>query len=473
MSANPRRFPRRRALAAAALIGLAPACALASSFPVNNCDDSASAINTNGTLRYAIANASSGDTIDLSAVPAFTSSCPNSTITLQSGQFVVSQKSLILKGSTVSPVTITTRDKGIDSSRVFKHVAGIDGSLEFDYLTIKNGKYLDEQARGGCIYSQGSVVLNHSTVTGCTAKQAQGTKTNALTAGGAIYASVNVVLLHSTVTGNAADASGDSNSYAARGGGVYAHNNLVAQYSTIDGNQAIPSPRTHASVAGGAFVIGNVSITNSTISNNYGQQVGGLYQSFGNPGYSVIIENSTFSGNSGSTTLRGIGALQISQTPAVSILNSTIAANSGYFGGVWSNANITLQSSIVADNVGQMPDLYLGTFATISGSHNLVASTNLKSPPAGVITLTQNPKLAPLANHGGPTLTHALLPGSPAVGAGSNSGAHPFQYDQRGTGFFRTIVPAPLASVTDIGAYQRQLVDDEVFYDGFAPLPGN
>jgi hypothetical protein len=25
---------------------------------------------------------------------------------------------------------------------------------------------------------------------------------------------------------------------------------------------------------------------------------------------------------------------------------------------------------------------------------------------------------------------------------------------------------------TDIGAYQRQLVDDEIFYDGFGPLPG-
>jgi hypothetical protein len=48
-----------------------------------------------------------------------------------------------------------------------------------------------------------------------------------------------------------------------------------------------------------------------------------------------------------------------------------------------------------------------------------------------------------------------------------------YPYDQRGPGFDRNLsIPPPAALTwTDIGAYQRQLVDDEIFYGGFGPLP--
>jgi hypothetical protein len=75
-------------------------------------------------------------------------------------------------------------------------------------------------------------------------------------------------------------------------------------------------------------------------------------------------------------------------------------------------------------------------------------------------TLTGNPMLAPLANHGGLTRTHALLPLSPAVNAGIN--VFGSIYEQRGSGFLREV---PSGS-PDIGAYERQVNDDEIFYDG-------
>jgi hypothetical protein len=62
-----------------------------------------------------------------------------------------------------------------------------------------------------------------------------------------------------------------------------------------------------------------------------------------------------------------------------------------------------------------------------------------------------NPRLSPLANHGGPTRTHALLPGSPALDAGACLGAEglPLPTDQRGH-------PRPQGIACDIGAFENQ-----------------
>jgi hypothetical protein len=58
-----------------------------------------------------------------------------------------------------------------------------------------------------------------------------------------------------------------------------------------------------------------------------------------------------------------------------------------------------------------------------------------------------NPLLGPLADNGGPTRTHALLPGSPAINTGSNPLG--LATDQRGTGF-----PRVSGAAADMGAYE-------------------
>ncbi|MEL7039866.1 MAG: choice-of-anchor Q domain-containing protein, partial [Cyanobacteria bacterium J06592_8] len=59
-----------------------------------------------------------------------------------------------------------------------------------------------------------------------------------------------------------------------------------------------------------------------------------------------------------------------------------------------------------------------------------------------------DPQLGPLQDNGGPTFTQALLPGSPAIDAGSANG---LTTDQRGTGFVRVF-----GSQADIGAFEVQ-----------------
>ena len=86
----------------------------------------------------------------------------------------------------------------------------------------------------------------------------------------------------------------------------------------------------------------------------------------------------------------------------------------------------------------------------VSRGHNLIGNTDGSSGWVGTDLLNVDPKLGPLQDNGGPTLTMALLPGSPAIDAGSNDLIPPgVLYDQRGPGFQRIV-----NGTVDIGAYE-------------------
>src|SRR5207244_168475 len=93
-----------------------------------------------------------------------------------------------------------------------------------------------------------------------------------------------------------------------------------------------------------------------------------------------------------------------------------------------------------------------------SGDYNLIGNTSgICNLPGSHNVTGVDPLLGPLQNNGGPTQTHALLTGSPAIDAGLNvagSGA-----DQRGDGFDRTVGSANVSGGdgTDIGAFEVQL----------------
>ena len=65
--------------------------------------------------------------------------------------------------------------------------------------------------------------------------------------------------------------------------------------------------------------------------------------------------------------------------------------------------------------------------------------------------INTDPLLGPLQDNGGPTFTHALLPGSPAINAGDPSFTPPPFYDQRGPGFYRVV-----NGRIDIGSFEVQ-----------------
>ena len=181
-----------------------------------------------------------------------------------------------------------------------------------------------------------------------------------------------------------------------------------------------------------------------------------------------MISNSTISGN----VARERGGASYVEGVNLGVYNSTIAFNSagrfgtGRFGGlyVYGFSEVILQSSIFANNSDTSTsahDLYINysrSGAVSSGSSgNLALSTNVAT--SGIIVSSSDPHIAPLANHGGPTRTHALLAGSPAIDLGNDGSS--LTADQRGIGFSRVV-----GAKADIGAYERQTDDDEIFYAG-------
>ncbi len=114
-------------------------------------------------------------------------------------------------------------------------------------------------------------------------------------------------------------------------------------------------------------------------------------------------------------------------------------AGSASGGGINANGGSFLINALLASNA---PGNASG--GIIDGGHNLSSDNSCGFSHVGSLN-NANPLLGPLMDNGGPTLTMALMPGSPAIDAGDNGAAPPI--DQRG-------VPRPVGLASDIGAYE-------------------
>jgi len=86
----------------------------------------------------------------------------------------------------------------------------------------------------------------------------------------------------------------------------------------------------------------------------------------------------------------------------------------------------------------------------------------------GTVNGNINPLLVPLANNGGPTLTHVPLAGSPAIDAGDTSIVfNSAEFDQRGAPFVRVG-----GGRIDIGAYEVQTAADSADFDSDGDIDG-
>lgn len=232
---------------------------------------------------------------------------------------------------------------------------------------------------------------------------------------------------------------------AVLGGGIYNAGTLIVSACTVAGNAA-------TELGGGIFIgSGTATIANSTISGNAAQYGGGIY----NNTNTLTVVNSTVSGNNAST---GSG---ICNAGTLTASNSTVSGNSGASGGIHSfgGSSETLTNTIVANNAG-------GDISGIieTASHNLIADANssggIQNGVNGNI-VGANPLLGTLQNNGGPTWTHALLPGSPAVNSGDNC-----VLIANGCGYTHPALPAdqrgmPRRGNVDMGSFE--------FYSG--PIP--
>jgi hypothetical protein len=285
---------------------------------------------------------------------------------------------------------------GLFEDRIFH----LFNNLEIEGVTLRNGRSPDG---GGVAIAAGRLVLRSSTVTGCRAGR-----------GAAIF--------------------------APGGGGV-----LLVQ-ATIAGNQA-------GLEAGGLWNGGKSSVVDSTISGNVAGKIGGGFVNR----YSLGVLNSTLSANEADF---GGGLWNDPYVANTSFVNGTITANrarNGDGGGIFAVQNggrVQVSNTIVAanfDDNGGSPDCRAPLH---SWGHNLIGDASgcsIGGDTTGNI-VGASPGLLPLADNGGPTLTHALDPHSLALNAGSpdvpeSSVRACRATDQRG-------IARPQGPRCDIGAFE-------------------
>jgi len=316
---------------------------------------------------------------------------------------------------------------------------------------------------GAAIDSAGPLTVSGSTFSG----------NSASSAGGAIYSTGTL-----SVTGSSFD---QNSSHGGNSGGIYSTGQLTVANSTFTFNtggiQDLLAPlvgnnRPVSTITDSTFsenfapgIINNglLSVSDCTFDDNFASNGGGIDNSA-----ALTVSNSTFANNSASSG----GGLENDAPGTMTLSNCTVSGNVG--GGIANGtgpvvANTTLYNTIVSGNTqsdGVTPqditgalDLRLAAGQTPS-SYNLIGSGGsggLVNGQNGNQVGIDNPGLAPLGNYYGPTQTMALLPGSPALDAGSNALAAdfstnpptPLMVDQRGL--------SRIANGTvDIGAYEAQ-----------------
>jgi predicted outer membrane repeat protein len=219
------------------------------------------------------------------------------------------------------------------------------------------------------------------------------------------------------------------------GGGISHGGTLTMQTTTVSGN--------HASSGGGMRDFGNsTTILTSTFSGNVATtNGGGIFSS-----WNTVLRNSTLSGNQAGSIYGGGGLYQYGGGSDLQFV--TIANNkAGYAGGVYSesskNGSIQMENVLLSKN--QNGNCGGATLISLGG--NLSSDTYCSAFTQSHDKQNKNAKLGPLANNGGPTMTHMLLSGSPAINNAFNIVG--ITKDQRG-------VARPKGSAPDTGAVEAQ-----------------
>jgi hypothetical protein len=237
-----------------------------------------------------------------------------------------------------------------------------------------------------------------------------------------------------------------SNGIAISGGGIYnSHSTLTVDGCAISGNSATDSKYAGGGIFNDGFSSSGsgpatLNVMNSTISGNSANAgFGGGIMNLG-LGYfaTLTVSNSTITGNTARDQAGGGGIDNQSDGQAfATVANSTFSDNSGY-AGIINDGELTIGNTIL--KAGTRP-----TITKVGFGHTTSAGYNLSSDDAGGLLngigdqINTDPLLGPLQDNGGPTSTHALLPGSPAIDAGDSNFTPPPLYDQRGPGFDRVV----------------------------------
>jgi hypothetical protein len=411
---KPHHATRCLLLATAALL-LPSAGAAAEQFPVTETADSGE-----GSLRAAIeaANANAGpDSIPISAT---------GTIDLESVLPVISDDVEI---SGPGQAALTVRRDAPADFRIFESGPV---ALTLSGMTVANGR----SNEGAGILGQGPLMLTEVTVTGNEAVASGGVEANAL--GGGILSFGALTMRQTTVGGNTVMASEGALRSSARAGGVAAFGGSLIDRSTVSGNtaEADGAGVSEFVVAEGAgLVLGGGRfnrVQRSTVSGNSATGSGGTAgtAAFGGglEATNLIVTSSTITGNLADPAAGGAANLEVAEETLV-------------------------RNTIVSDPLGGAPSC---NQALLSEGFNIDDGSSCGFTESTDRSGT-DPGLDPdLAANGGPTLTHALLPGSVAIDAGSAFGANTDQRGMPRPSDFATIANPAGGDGSDVGAFEVQ-----------------
>jgi len=347
-----------------------------------------------GSLRYALNNATSGETIDFAASVrtidlsstlnigvdvAITNDQGIGPVTIDGGgQFTVftvpDNVTAALSGLTIADGNTTGSNGG---------AGGIlnNGTLTVSNSTFSNNSVNDSESSGGGILNNSTLTVNNCTFS-----------SNSVSSGGGagILNNSTLTISNSTFSNNlGGDGSGIynggaltvnnstfSNNHGGNGGGIFNYDTgtLTVGNSTFSSNSAINS-------GGGILNSGLLLVSNSTFSSNSaisrGGQGGGIYN-----GGQLLVSNSTFSSNSASSNGGGI----CSNGYTLTVSNSTFASNSAssgggicIVGGQLLVSNSTFSSNSAISGGGEGGGIFNGIGDLLLGSNSTFASNSAQS----------------------------------------------------------------------------------------------
>lgn len=343
----------------------------------------------------------------------------------------------------------------VENSQINRNRGGAEGggiflspgsSLVMEESTLSFNSVNEDIRNGGGLFADAgsNAVISNSSIVGNTAEFSNG----GASGGGIFFQGETLTLRSTTIFDNLA--------YTGAGGGIYIgpESTVVVRDSTISGNAADGGYYGNFGGGGGGIsVTGELNMTDSTVSDNVEDRGfgGGGIRAFG--AARVTLTNTTFAGNrtTGVPELgrRRGGGLLAEEAADITLINSTLSNNYANVDGgavhVRDSARVTLLYSTLVDNVAKQGGSNIRsavgpTGARVLGSvivggdclgtvsdadNNFTDSRGCPGAPiVGGIDIDST-----LADNGGPTQTHALLPGSVAIDGGTDC---PLETDQRG-----------------------------------------
>ena len=270
------------------------------------------------------------------------------------------------------------------------------GTMTIMGCTISNNQEFDGNGGGGVLNDHGTMTITACTISNNSANQT-GFAGLPSEGGGILNDSGSLIITNSTISGNTSSATNSEPTFGATafGGGVHNSGSMTITNCTISGNSAVGPTSLDTGKGGGISNSGLLQITSSTIAHN-----------------------------------------------------SASGGNGAFGGGIYGVGSTRTDSSILALNSAPIGPDFTGAAGLVATGYNIIgnnADAVINSQPTdqiGTPAAPIDPLLEPLADNGGPTLTHALQSGSPAINRGDP--AAPPQ-DQRGYG---------RAGVPDVGAFE-------------------